>query len=72
MPELSKNHVSKMTPRGFISVELSLPEIPVKHKRTRFQRLIGPEIGLVVLLPLAVSTHIKTGNLSEWGADPTP
>ena len=48
MPRLSKNHVSKMTPRMFISVELSLSETPVKHKKMRFGRFIGPENGLVV------------------------
>jgi len=37
--DCQEKHVSKMTPRGFLSFELSATETPVKHKKRAFRHL---------------------------------
>jgi len=52
-----QNHVSEMSPPSSISVKIVTGKTPVKQKKTRFSRFIGPGNGLV---ECALKRHVES------------
>jgi len=69
--KLHRSTRPKMSPLGPVSIKTVTSRPPVKHKRTRVDRFIGPEFGLVVLCtftiwPEARAKPVGSPSLRPW------